>query len=77
MLNETFVRYRNWDRNTWNIKQEFLKNFNLAVNLPLAAGKYFIKIMFDIEIKIGIFEILNVSNFNKFWAFIILGLIWA
>ena len=77
MLNETFVRYRNWDRNTWNIKQELLKIINLAVNLPLAAGKYFIKIMFDIEIEIGIFEILNVSNFNKFWAFIILGLIWA
>ena len=31
--------------------------------------KYLIKIIFDIKIKIGIFEISNVPNFNKFWAF--------
>ena len=32
---------------------------------------------FDIKIEIGIFEISNVPNFDKFWACLILGLIWA
>ena len=45
--------------------------------MGLAGGKYFLKIIFDIKIKIGIFEITNVPNFNKLWALIILGLIWA
>ena len=40
--------------------------FNLGTNLSLTGGKYAIKIIFDIKIKIGIFKILNVSNFNKF-----------
>ena len=32
----------------------------------MTAGKYFIKIIFAIKIAIGIFEISNVPNFNKF-----------
>ena len=94
-----FSRNRTQDRNTWNIKYEFLSNFNLGVKLSLAAGiylfqkilsifnlgtnlsltggKYVIKIIFDIKIKISIFKISNVLIFNKFWAFLILGLIWA
>ena len=43
----------------------------------MAAGKYFIKTIFDIKIQIGIFGISNVPNFNKFWALIILQEIWA
>ena len=39
-----------------------------GTNLDLTGCKYLIKNIFDIEIKIGIFEILNVPNFNKFWA---------
>ena len=31
-------------------------------------GKYLIKIIFDIKIEIGVFQIPNMSNFNKFWA---------
>ena len=38
--------------------------------MGLRGGKYFIKIIFDIKIEIGIFEILDVPNFNKFWAFL-------
>ena len=29
------------------------------------------------KMEIGIFEISNVSYFNKFWTVLILGLIWA
>ena len=46
-------------------------------DLILAGGKYFIKINFDIKIEIGMFEISNVQNFNKFLAFLILGPIWG
>ena len=71
MFNETFIRYRSRDQNIKHefrdqIKHEFLSNFNLGVSLSLAAGKYFTKIIFDIKIKIGIFEISNVPNFNRF-----------
>ena len=41
--------------------------------MGLADGKQLIKIIFDIKIKIGIFEISNVPNFNKLGAFLILG----
>ena len=37
--------------------------------MGLADGKYFIKIIFDINIKISIFEILDPPHFNKFLAF--------
>ena len=47
--------------------------FNFGTNLGLAGVKYLIKIIFHIKIEIGIFEILNVPYFNKFWAFLILG----
>ena len=41
--------------------------------MGLAGVNYLIKIIFDIKIEIGIFQISNVSNLNKFWAFLILG----
>ena len=41
--------------------------------MGLTIGKYFIKIIFDIKIEIGIFEVSNVPIFNKFWALLILG----
>ena len=47
------------------MKHEFLNNFILGVNLSLAAGKYFIKIIFDNKIEIGVFEISNLQNFSK------------
>ena len=34
--------------------------------MGLTGGKKFIKIIFDIKIKIDIFELSNVPNFNKF-----------
>ena len=40
--------------------------FNFGTKLSLTDGKCFIKIIFDIQIKISIFEISNVLNFNKF-----------
>ena len=40
-------------------------------------GKYLIKSSFDIKIKIDMFEIRIQPNFNKFWAFFILGPIGA
>ena len=51
--------------------------FNFGTNLGLTEVIYFIKINFDIKIKIDIFEILNVPNFNKFLALFILGPNWA
>ena len=39
-------------------------------NLSLAGGKYLIKIIFDIKIEIGIFDISiqpSFNNFNKFY----------
>ena len=40
-------------------------------------GRYFIKVIFDIKIEIGILEILDVPNFDKILAFLILGPFWA
>ena len=40
--------------------------FNFGTNLGLKGCKYFIKIIFNITIETGIFEISNVPNFNKF-----------
>ena len=48
---------------------KFEKNRNLI--------KILITIIFDIKIEIGIFKISNVPNFNKFWAFLTLRLIWG
>ena len=45
--------------------------------MDLTGDKYLIKIIFDIKIEIGIFEVSDAPNFNKFWALIILGRIWA
>ena len=45
--------------------------------MGLTGGKYFIKIVFDIKIEIGIFEISNVPNLNKFWTILILGQTWV
>ena len=45
--------------------------------MGLTGGKYFKKIIFDIEIEIDALEILDVSNFDKFRAFLILGIFWA
>ena len=39
--------------------------------MGLTGGKYLIKIIFDIQIETGIFEISDVPNFDKFWAFLI------
>ena len=47
------------------MKHEFLNNFILGVNLFLAAGKHFIKIIFDNKIEIAIFEISNLQNFSN------------
>ena len=55
-------------------------NRNLGTILILGLiwpGKYFIKFIFDIKIQIDILEILNVTNFNKFSALLILEKIWA
>ena len=35
-------------------------------NVDVTGAKYFIKIVFEVKIEIDIFEISNVSNFNKF-----------
>ena len=39
----------------------------------MAAGKYFTKAIFDMNMEIDIFEISNVLNFNEFWAFFNFG----
>ena len=43
-----------------------LGTFNFGTKLGLPDDKYFIKVVFDIILETGIFEILNVPNFNKF-----------
>ena len=43
--------------------------------MGLTDDKFLIKIIFDIEIEIVIFEISNAPNFNKLWALLILGLL--
>ena len=40
--------------------------FNFGTNLELTGGKYFIKVIFDIKIKVSIFEISIRPNFSKF-----------
>ena len=45
--------------------------------MGLADGRYFIRITFDIKIEIGILEILDVPNFGKFWAFLIMETLWV
>ena len=40
--------------------------------MGLTGGRYFIKIVFDIEIEFDILEILDGPNFNKFGTFLIL-----
>ena len=45
--------------------------------MGLTGGKCFIKIIFDIKIEIGMLEILDVPNFDKFRAFFILGPFWV
>ena len=53
-------------------------NFGTILILGLIwPGKYFIKFIFNIKIQIDILEILNVTNFNKFSALLVLGKIWA
>ena len=42
------------------------KHFSFWNNLGLTGGKYLIKIIFDIKIEIGMFEITIRPNFNKF-----------
>ena len=39
---------------------------DFETNLGLKEGELFRKIIFDIKIVVGIFEILNMPNFNKF-----------
>ena len=46
--------------------QQILGIFDFGTNLGLTGDKYLIKIIFDIKIEIGIFEIPNVPNFNNF-----------
>ena len=56
----------------WNI------NFRAILILGLIwTGKYFIKTIFDTKIRIGIFDISNVPNFNNFRGLLIWGLFWA
>ena len=47
--------------------------FVLGTNLGQRSGKYLMKLIFDIKIEIGIFEISNVPNFDKSWAFFYFG----
>ena len=44
--------------------------FNVGTHLGLTGGKYLINFTFDFKIKIGVFEISNVPNFNKFGVFL-------
>ena len=42
------------------------EHFNSRTNLGLTDGKYFMKLIFDVKIKTGIFQISIRLNFNKF-----------
>ena len=44
---------------------QFLSIFSFGTNLGLTDSKCLIKIIFDIKIKIGALEILDVLKFNK------------
>ena len=46
--------------------QLILSTFNFGTNLSQKSGKYLIKLIFDINIEIEMFEISIVLNFNKF-----------
>ena len=48
-----------------------------GTNLGLRGGKNFLEFIFDIKIEFNILEMLDVPNFNKFCALLILGPIWA
>ena len=50
---------------------------HFGTNLGLTGGKYMMKIIFDIKIGVGIFDMSNVSNFKTFWALLIWVKIWA
>ena len=80
-LIKSYLLHLNRDRLTWNIKcakfQLILGTFNFGTDLGLGGGIYWIEIIFDIKFKVGILEISNVPNFNKFWAPLILGPTWA
>ena len=43
-----------------------MSTFHFGTNLDQTGVKYLIKIIFDIKIEIGIFEILHVTDFDKF-----------
>ena len=42
------------------------RHFQFWDQFGLTGSKYLIKVIFDIKIKIGMFEISKVPNFNKF-----------
>ena len=43
-----------------------LNTFDIGTSLDRTGRKYLMKIVLDIKTEIGIFEIRNVPNFNKF-----------
>ena len=73
----SFFFYLSYSSHFSHIKTSILADLNNGTSLGLAGGKYFVKIVFDIKIKIGIFEISNVLNFSNFWALLSVGSIWA
>ena len=60
-----------------DIYHKILSTFNFRTTSDRTGGKYLMKIIFDIKIEIGLFEIWNVLNFNKFWVLLLSRLIWA
>ena len=69
MPTSTSILHQNRDRDIRNIKrakfQQILSIFNFGTNFGLTESKYFIKIIFDIKIEVGIFEISKIPNFKK------------
>ena len=74
--NELFL-YLSYSSHFSHTKTLILADLINGTNLGQAGVKYFIKIIFDIKIKIDIFEISNVLNFSNFWALLSMGSIWA
>ena len=74
--NELFF-YLSYSPHFSHTKTSVLADLINGTNLGLAGGKYFIKIVFDIKIKIDIFEISNVLNFSNFWPLLSLRSMWA
>ena len=72
--NNFWNQNRDWVSRKINKSWEF---FNVGTNLGLTAGNYLIKVIFEIKIEIGIFEIMNVPNLNKICELLILGTIWV